>query len=222
MATDAPTEPTNTAAPSPFEACPHCGSATIMQLVADWQDGRHITIVGCGNPWHYVLPNGSRMSDPKRDDPGHPYGITDARVWASEFVRHFPTGTVDEGTLIGWFANAIMTGFDNASHRSNHFAGHRYEGPHDCFVCNCGALGREVDLQRERLVEADGMIRERDARIRDLDAQLADYADAGPLVSLDTTISEYVDKGVFVPAMEGYIVTVTMAPYKEDEHHDGS
>ncbi len=35
---------------------------------------------------------------------------TDAQVWASEFMAVVATGVaVDEGLMIGWFANAIET-----------------------------------------------------------------------------------------------------------------
>lgn len=37
---------------------------------------------------------------------------TDARVWAEEFMR-ITKGSVDEEDMIGWFANAIMCGWDN-------------------------------------------------------------------------------------------------------------
>jgi hypothetical protein len=43
------------------------------------------------------------------------YGNLDARVWAKEFVKTVqqnPSIATDEGTMIGWFANAIMTGHD--------------------------------------------------------------------------------------------------------------
>lgn len=45
------------------------------------------------------------------------HGEFDAAVWAEEFVKmvakhpHIPT---DEGAMIGWFANAIMAGYDRA------------------------------------------------------------------------------------------------------------
>lgn len=49
-------------------------------------------------------------------------GEFDARVWASEFVRivkENPNIALDEGTMIGWFANAIMAGYDHANRRNN-------------------------------------------------------------------------------------------------------
>lgn len=45
-------------------------------------------------------------------DPGYPYGVFDAAQWAAEFKRRFPES--DEALMIGWFANAIMTGWDAA------------------------------------------------------------------------------------------------------------
>lgn len=39
----------------------------------------------------------------------------DARDWAAAFVAHVqanPAIATDEGTMIGWFANAIMRGYD--------------------------------------------------------------------------------------------------------------
>lgn len=42
-------------------------------------------------------------------------GCTDAQVWAKEWLKIItenPTIPTDEGTMIGWFANAIMAGYD--------------------------------------------------------------------------------------------------------------
>jgi len=42
-------------------------------------------------------------------------GEFDAKVWAEEFVKMVkakPGIATDEGTMIGWFANAIMAGYD--------------------------------------------------------------------------------------------------------------
>lgn len=38
----------------------------------------------------------------------------DASVWAHEFMKIFPfaNSIVDESTMLGWFANAMMTGYD--------------------------------------------------------------------------------------------------------------
>lgn len=41
----------------------------------------------------------------------------DAAVWAEEFisrVKENPDLATDEGAMIGWFANAIMAGYDEA------------------------------------------------------------------------------------------------------------
>ena len=37
---------------------------------------------------------------------------TNAGVWAEEFMKLLQKGTPTEGTLIGWFSNAIMKGYD--------------------------------------------------------------------------------------------------------------
>ena len=42
---------------------------------------------------------------------------TDAEAWAKEFVaraKHDPEFATDEATMLGWFANAIMAGYDEA------------------------------------------------------------------------------------------------------------
>jgi hypothetical protein len=44
-------------------------------------------------------------------------GTVEATVWAKEFVRavqNNPSIATDEGTMQGWFANAIMAGYDYA------------------------------------------------------------------------------------------------------------
>lgn len=39
----------------------------------------------------------------------------DARAWAALFVQYFPPGSPcpDEGTMLGWFANAMMAMHDH-------------------------------------------------------------------------------------------------------------
>lgn len=42
-------------------------------------------------------------------------GNADAKVWAEEFVKLCqikPSVAIDKETMIGWFANAIMAGYD--------------------------------------------------------------------------------------------------------------
>lgn len=46
----------------------------------------------------------------------------DAKIWAEEFVRIVntnPSIATDEGTMIGWFANAIMAGYDTANKKKS-------------------------------------------------------------------------------------------------------
>lgn len=43
-------------------------------------------------------------------------GETDAQVWTRHWLKTIadnPTIPTDEGTMIGWFANAIMAGYDH-------------------------------------------------------------------------------------------------------------
>lgn len=57
-----------------------------------------------------------------------PTGSPDAQAWAASFVSHQrrdPAIAVDEGTMIGWFANAMMAQQDHW--RANH--------PERCSTC---------------------------------------------------------------------------------------
>lgn len=54
---------------------------------------------------------------------------TDAKVWAQEFIRIIkddPTMALDEGFMIGWFANAIMIGYDSVLPLDQSYANCRY------------------------------------------------------------------------------------------------
>lgn len=47
----------------------------------------------------------------------------DAMEWARAFVavaREHPTMATDEGTMVGWFANALMRGYDEAMRRQGY------------------------------------------------------------------------------------------------------
>lgn len=44
----------------------------------------------------------------------HRLGLN-GRLWAKEFIKLNPDCNVDEDTLFGWFANAIMAGVDNGN-----------------------------------------------------------------------------------------------------------
>ncbi len=46
---------------------------------------------------------------------------TDASIWAKEWakvIKEHPEIPHDEGAMIGWFANAIMAGYDTAMRRA--------------------------------------------------------------------------------------------------------
>jgi hypothetical protein len=61
---------------------------------------------------------------------GKPWPRTmDAAVWAAEFIEHCNQREAiagDEGVMVGWFANAIMAGFDEAKRQCSD-AGHLRE-----------------------------------------------------------------------------------------------
>lgn len=40
------------------------------------------------------------------------HNTTDAQIWAEQFCKIFPNSGLDEGTMIGWFANAMMAKAD--------------------------------------------------------------------------------------------------------------
>lgn len=47
------------------------------------------------------------------------HNTMDAQVWTKEFMRLFggKLETIDEALMLGWFANAIMAGYDTAMQR---------------------------------------------------------------------------------------------------------
>jgi hypothetical protein len=51
--------------------------------------------------------------------PHYPLGEFDGSKWAEEFMRLFGhrKDDIDEGLMLGWFCNAIMTGFDEHARR---------------------------------------------------------------------------------------------------------
>jgi len=71
------------------------------------------TPAGCENSSIDTLLNKNPLS--KRDYLIKCLGSsTDAKVWAEcfvESVKHNPDIAFDEGTMLGWFANAIMNGY---------------------------------------------------------------------------------------------------------------
>lgn len=57
------------------------------------------------------------IRNPNRDDPNWPLPSFDARDWAQAFVDMLdthPEAATDKGTMVGWFANALMRGYDEA------------------------------------------------------------------------------------------------------------
>ena len=45
--------------------------------------------------------------------PGWPYPSFDAMHWAEEFAKQHPE--IAQAEMLGWFANALMAGYDHAN-----------------------------------------------------------------------------------------------------------
>lgn len=64
-----------------------------------------------------MLAYGLAIQQPwNRNDPNWPLPSFDARDWAEAFCKHSPGA--DEATMLAWFANALMRGFDEAAMRA--------------------------------------------------------------------------------------------------------
>lgn len=58
------------------------------------------------------------MMDYAEMNPGefhHTLAKADASEWAKAFRQMNPQSNIDDGVMLGWFANCYMAGFDNAS-----------------------------------------------------------------------------------------------------------
>lgn len=64
---------------------------------------------------HAASPAAPALRDGAKDS-NFLLSTMDAKVWADEFVKF--NSASDHGTMLGWFANAIMTGFDEATRRA--------------------------------------------------------------------------------------------------------
>ena len=53
-----------------------------------------------------------------KDRPDWPLPSFDARDWAKAYMNAWPQGCADEGTMVTWFACALMRGFDERASRS--------------------------------------------------------------------------------------------------------
>ena len=103
------------------------------------------------------------------------HGTIDAAVWAKEFCKRWPTafcqiegkegvesGAKFESTMIGWFANVIMTGHDFAQ---NAMAGHV-----SALTAEIGKLRAELKSILDHKVATQAR---HDARVEKLEADLA-------------------------------------------------
>jgi hypothetical protein len=60
---------------------------------------------------------------PKEERPDWPLPSFDAMDWAKAFCKRYPQ--MDEGLMLGWFANALMRGFDEHAVRTQRSAARR-------------------------------------------------------------------------------------------------
>lgn len=67
--------------------------------------------------------NGDRLefelehtNTPQKERPDWPLPSFDARDWAEAFCKRFPD--LDEGTMLAWFASALMRGYDEGVKRA--------------------------------------------------------------------------------------------------------
>ena len=57
------------------------------------------------------------VNTPPEQRPDWPLPSFDAMDWAKAFCKINPTCGLDESTMVGWFANALMRGYDEHASR---------------------------------------------------------------------------------------------------------
>ena len=73
-------------------------------------------------------------ANPKSSDPTWPLPSFDARDWAAAFCKAAAAlghPGLEEGWMLGWFASALMRGFDEAGDRFSHELGAALAGAHE-------------------------------------------------------------------------------------------
>jgi hypothetical protein len=92
--------------------CEYCHRAIYLLDKIDSKIFEEINVMckSCGAVFRKKNTEEERI---KRED--NLIGNPDAKVWAEEFVKLLKEKSnieIDEGLMIGWFANAIMAGYD--------------------------------------------------------------------------------------------------------------
>lgn len=113
----------------------------------------------CGRCHHAIDAAGfcsvrpvAEAQQPKRTEaPYHPDFVKsfDAQEWATAFrstALSLGYSDMDEGWLIGWFANAIMRGFDEHVRRSE---AEEQQPEVDLRCVNCGRMGQWIKTQQD-------------------------------------------------------------------------
>lgn len=65
-------------------------------------------------PWPDIIQDSDNVSNFLEY---HLNSTIDATVWAEEFLKVVWNKPIDRDMMIGWFANAIMSGYDEARRR---------------------------------------------------------------------------------------------------------
>lgn len=100
---------------------PHCGSCGSLSFFA----GQPVHTSDCpaASPaTHGEDLNKDVSSLPIAGRKKHLHEDMDALRWTREFMENNPNAfraEIDEGTMLGWFSNAIMCGFDEANRRAS-------------------------------------------------------------------------------------------------------
>jgi inner membrane protein involved in colicin E2 resistance len=66
-------------------------------------------IIMCGDQAQFEIDH---ADTPPHERPDWPLPSFDGRDWALAFKKTFPDCGVDADTMVGWFANALMRGYD--------------------------------------------------------------------------------------------------------------
>jgi hypothetical protein len=62
-----------------------------------------------GDHLEYEIEN---ANTPLKERSDWPLPSFDARDWAEAFCKRFPDCGIDEGTMLAWFAGALLRGYD--------------------------------------------------------------------------------------------------------------
>src|SRR4030067_1332513 len=94
----------------------HPYTCNLGHILTPTKDGWRCFVTKCLNykqDWALIVDRSEESTSP----PNILNTTMDAQVWAEKFIKTVeenPSIPLDRGTMIGWFANAIMAGYDTA------------------------------------------------------------------------------------------------------------